>query len=376
MEDNFWKSDWELTRKRYEAWWRHEGLVFRISSPAEVPRLQGPSLEPVQGWWSGIDANYPLTGQEPVDLNTAWLDPDRRARLAELHLASTYFGGESFPYFDTHIGPGSLGMFLGAGSEFESDTVWYHACITDPDSHPPLQFDPQADWFLKHLAIIEAGLERSQGRYLVGMPDLIENLDTLSALRGVEEILLDLILRPEWVHQRIAEVNTAFFAAFDHLFDLIKDPWGGNTVSAFHIWGPGKTAKIQSDMSLMISPKMFGDFVVPALTEQCEWLDYSMYHLDGTGAIMHLDQVLEIESLDAVQWTPQAGIPNGGDPMWYDLYRRILDAGKSVQAVFVNPDEVIPLLNAIGTHGVYIMSFVETEAEVRALVKSVEAYRK
>ncbi len=36
----------------------------------------------------------------------------------------------------------------------------------------------------RRMALIEEGLHRSEGRYLIGIPDMIENLDTLSALRG------------------------------------------------------------------------------------------------------------------------------------------------------------------------------------------------
>ena len=118
----------------------------------------------------------------------------------------------------------------------------------------------------------------------------------------------------------------------------------------------------------MISPAMFREFVVPALTEQCEWLDYSMYHLDGTTALQHLDAILEIEPLDAIEWTPQSGLEGGGSPRWYDLYRRIKTAGKSVQAVGVTPAEVAPLIDAIGPEGLYITTRCATEAEARRLV--------
>jgi hypothetical protein len=375
MENDFWKSDWALTRERYEAWWQREGVILHLTAPRDEPRIPGISPDGIWGGASGIDPDYPLTGQEPVSLETAWLDPDRRVRLAEVHLARTFFGGEAFPYFDTHIGPGSLGLFLGAEAELAPDTVWYHPCITEPDTHPPLRFDPQQIWFVKHQAIIEAGLRRSEGRFLVGMPDLIENIDVLAALRGTQTLLVDMIERPGWVRQRVAEINAAYFAAFDHLFELIEDPWGGNAFCAFHIWGPGKTAKVQCDMAAMISPAMFGDFVVPVLSEQCAWLDYAMYHLDGTQAMIHLDQLLEIEALDAIEWTAQAGRPGGGDPVWYDLYRRILAGGKSVQIIEVKPHEVIPLINAVGTHGVYITTIAETEADARALAAAVDAYR-
>ncbi len=373
--DDFWKEDWDQTRRRYLDWWQHDGLILHVTAPRENPNQPVAQDTGWRGGNSGIDANYPLTGREPVSIETAWLDAERRAQLAEIYIANTYWGGEAIPYFDTHIGPGSLGMFLGARTAIDAETVWYYPCITDPDSHPPLVFDPQQRWVQAHKAIIEAGLRHNQGHYLVGMPDLIENIDVLAALRGTPELLLDMIERPEWVTERVAEINRAFFAAFDMLFDLIRDPWGGNAFCAFKIWGPGKTAKVQCDMAAMISPKMFRQFVVPALTEQCAWLDFAMYHLDGTQAVVQLDHLLAIEPLHAVEWTPQAGRPQGGSPEWYAMYRRILAAGKSVQAIGVEPDEVIPLLDAIGGRGVYIMTETDTEAEARALVEAVEAYR-
>jgi hypothetical protein len=125
----------------------------------------------------------------------------------------------------------------------------------------------------------------------------------------------------------------------------------------------------------MFSPTMFEEIVVPTLTKQCEWLDHPMYHLDGTQAICHLDNLLAIGPLDAIEWTPQAGIEGGGSPRWYDLYLRILDAGKSVQAVGVRPEEVIPLLDAIGGKGIYILTDFHNEREAGKLLAQVEQYR-
>ena len=77
--------------------------------------------------------------------------------------------------------------------------------------------------------------------------------------------------------------------------------------------------------------------------------------LDGTQAVRHLDALLEIEPLDAIEWTPQAGIETGGHKRWHEMYRKILSAGKSVQVVNVEPCEVVPLLDGIGNRGVYIL---------------------
>ncbi len=112
---------------------------------------------------------------------------------------------------------------------------------------------------------------------------------------------------------------------------------GSSAFGAFRIWGPGKTAKVQCDACAMFSPEMFRDFVKPALAEQCAWLDHAIYHLDGTQCICHLDHLLAIDSLRAIEWTPQAGIEGGAHERWFPLYKRILDAGKSVQIMGGGP---------------------------------------
>jgi hypothetical protein len=219
--------------------------------------------------------------------------------------------------------------------------------------------------------LIRYGRDRNRGRYYIAYPDLIENIDTLAQLRDPQMLLMDMIERPDWVQTRIREITDAFFACYDELHKLLGDPWGGTGWCAFGLWGPGKVAKVQCDFSCMISAEMFREFVVPDLARQCEWLDYSMHHLDGTQAMHHLDALLEIEALDAIEWTPQSGIPGGGSPEWYDLYRRIKAAGKSVQAIGVKSDEVEPLIDAVGPEGMLIMSGAETETAARELLRRV-----
>jgi hypothetical protein len=118
----------------------------------------------------------------------------------------------------------------------------------------------------------------------------------------------------------------------------------------------------------MISPAMFRQFVVPPLKAQCEWLDYSLFHLDGTQALCHLDALLEMDALNAIQWTPQPGIESAGHRRWHDLYRRIRGAGKGVQALHVAPDDVLPLLDSIGPEAMFIATTVDTQAAADELV--------
>ena len=354
-----WKPEWATVRQHHIDWWSQRGLVLWCTAPADTPHEDLPDPGP------------------PPSLDERWYGPAWRVRKQEHSLSRTCFAGDSFPILATWSGAGDLAAYLGCPVHLAESTIWYEPIIPDPDAFTgPLRIDPDNPVLRKTLALVDHAVERSQGRYLVSQPDIIENIDILASLRGTQDLLMDLIERPQWVIDRLAEINAAFFEAFDLFYHRIKDGDGGNTF-VFNVWGPGRTAKVQCDACAMFGPDMFRRFVAPMLDAQCRWLDYAMYHLDGEEALPNLDALLDVEPIRAIEWTPKFAYSDqgGGHPMWYDLYRRILAAGKSVQAITVKYDEVIPLLDAVGGHGMFITTTAPTEDAARRLEEQVAPYR-
>ena len=330
------KPDWDEARERFVTWWNgshHERVTLAVMAPRRV------DLPPFE---------------LPAELRTRWLDPEVRIAEAERQFRSTHYLGEAFPYFDTHLGPGSLALYLGCPGILHETTVWYGPIATAPDEVPPLEFDPDDVWWQASRRLAEEGAKRGEGRYLTSVPDLIENLDTVVSFLGVRETMLALKDDPEGVRRLIEEVNQLYFAYYDELYDLVAGPRLGSCFSAFQIWGPGKTAKLQCDASAMISPEAFAEFVAPALVEQASRLDFAAYHLDGPGAVCHVEQLVRIPDLNAIQWTPGAGEPGPGSEVWWPMYRRIRDAGKGLLLLGVSFAEVEPLARHLGPDGVYI----------------------
>jgi hypothetical protein len=356
-----WKSNWEETKQHFINWWHHKGLVFNtwqaVDNPVHHENVHNPG-------------NYP-------NVVYFYTQPAWRANWNHYLLSQQCFNADILPVAGTDIGPGSLALLMGGDARLADDTVWFLPSIdpADPESHPPLCFTPESKWWHITEATLTACAELAQGKYTVGCPDLVENIDIVAALRDPQLLLMDMVERPDWVVEKVWEVNQVFFDVYDRIYDIIKLEDGSSVFGAFRLWGPGKVAKVQCDTSAMFSPAMFAQFVVPALTEQCEWLDHSMFHLDGHQCIKHLDLLLEIDALDAIEWTPDPQVPSGGDSVWYPMYRKILEAGKSVQAIGVKPDEVIPLLDAVGGHGMYIMTSFKSERHAEKMVKLVEPYR-
>lgn len=355
-----WKPDWLQVRQHMLDWWAGKGLVLRLHCPRDQPRdrtLVGPTT--------------------PPDMPRRWLDPEYRARRNEYMLNQAAMLGDFIPIANTNVGAGDLAAMLGSNWSFAPSTVWYTPCIDDPDRCPPLTFDSQDPAFVALADMVRRCVEVADGRYFVGIPDLIENLDILSAMRDPIMVMMDMIERPGWLLEKIDEINLAWFAAFEAFYDIVKAPDGSCTFAAFDLWGPGKTAKVQCDAAAMISRDMFKQFVVPALTRQCQWLDHAMYHLDGEEAMNCLDALLEIEPLNAIEWTPHylAADEGGGHPKWHDMYRRILSAGKSVQAIGVKPEQIIPLLDSVGGQGMYIVGHAQSQSQAQTLIEQAQAYR-
>ena len=304
------------------------------------------------------------------DLSQKWFDPQWRAEYLDWYVAHSSLKADILPVANTQLGPGSLAAILGGVFEGGEDTIWIHP---HPDFTDEIVFNPEHPNWILHKELLKACKAKANGHYFVGMPDLMEGLDVLAALKGTDRVLLDTVMQPEILEQQMQQINDIYFKVFDELYDIIRE---GDEMAFcyFSSWAPGKMSKLQSDISTMISQDDYRRFVQPFIREQCQKIDYTLYHLDGVGAMHHLPALLEIEELNAIQWTPGVGEPQGGSPKWYDLYKKILAGGKSVMACWVTLDELKPLLDHIGADGVHLEMDFHNEKEVEQAMRIVEEY--
>ena len=360
---NTWKPNLEETKRHYIDWWNHRGIVLNMW----------------EHFQEGVKPHADVPAPKPYkDLNQRWFDPAWRADYLDWYVAHSSLMADILPVANTQLGPGSLAAILGGVFEGGEDTIWIHprpaSSVADGVPDDDITFDPNHPNWLLHKELLSACKRKAQGHYYVGMPDLMEGLDVLAALKGTDKVLLDTVMQPEVLERQMQQINDIYFQVFDELYDIIRE---GDEMAFcyFSAWAPDKMTKLQSDISTMISVDDYRRFVQPFIREQCQKIPYTLYHLDGVGAMHHLDALLEIDELNAIQWTPGVGEPQGGSPKWYDLYRRILAAGKSIMACWVTLDELRPLLDNIGGEGVHIEMDFHNEREVEKALRIVEEYR-
>ena len=351
-----WKPNLEETKKHYIDWWNHKGIILNMW----------------EHFQEGVKPHADIPAPKPYrDLNQRWFDPQWRAEYLDWYVAHSSLMADMLPVANTQLGPGSLAAILGGVFEGGEDTIWIHP---DPNYSDDIVFNPQHPNYLLHKELLKACKAKAQGHYYVGMPDLMEGLDVLAAIKGTDKVLLDTVMQPEVLEHQMQQINDIYFQVFDELYDIIRE---GDEMAFcyFSSWAPGKMSKLQSDISTMISVDDYRRFVQPFIREQCQKIDYTLYHLDGVGAMHHLDALLEIKELNAIQWTPGVGEPQGGSPKWYELYQKIIAGGKSIMACWVTLDELRPLLDNIGGDGVHIEMDFHNEREVEQAMKIVDDFQ-
>jgi len=241
------------------------------------------------------------------------------------HLSRIEFIGDGFPLvnFDA-FGPGVLAAFCGARLDNSSGGVWFWPQREMEIGDIHVRYDPENVYVRRIKDLYRAGLEKWQGTVVMGMPDLGGVLDVAATFRGTDHLLMDLYDEPDEVQRLIHEIHTAWYEAYEDLAQVLRPQ------NAFSNWSCLLSSEpsyiIQCDFCYMIGNPMFREFVLDTLRRDTERLTHTIYHLDGVGELNHLDDILALEKLDAVQWVPGAGQPS---PMhWMDVFRRIAASGK------------------------------------------------
>ncbi len=357
-------DNWAEIKQRFEAWWNLKGM------DRPLMRIVASKRE-----YSG-NSNNNIKYENPEEYYT---NIKKRVEQYKNYYKTHKFYAEAFPNFDINLGAGSMALYLGCEPIFSEDTIWFKKCVKESwHDFGPLCYNPNNLWWKRHIEMINQAKELINGDFPIGIPDIIENMDILSAMRGPQELCYDLIDEPELIFGYLKQLDELYFKYYDTIYNLVKLEDESSVYTAFQIWGPGKTAKVQCDFSAMMSPSQFKNMVVPFLREQCKKMSNSMYHLDGPGAVKHLDALLEIEELNAVQWTPGAGDPDGANEVWYPIYDKIISANKGLwigigEGMYDDwIDKVGKLVKRYGPHHLYILFPEMSDEEAVNLVLLAE----
>lgn len=345
------KENWAETKQHMEAFWNKDyekrcSLAIHTPFPGEQNLLPNPAQNLEEGYTS------------PESLYANWENACRSSQCF----------GEGIQSFLLNFGTAGHAEYFGANPHYAPDTIWFAPSLAEPDASL-LQYDDAP--FQRHLKIARTMAEKAQGDFLVGMPDNCGILDALAEMRGTENLLMDLVESPEFVKDACRQILDVWKKTQQEFFQVLSENnEGGSSHSWMQLWCAGRHAQIQCDFSVMISPAMYEEFVLPEIQECAEFLDHITYHLDGQEQIRHLDLILSVKELDNIQWTPVAGQPKTST--FLKELQKIQAAGKGL-VLIPDKEEVPYLMENLSHKGLHlVLNNVESREEAEHFLQMAE----
>jgi hypothetical protein len=188
--------------------------------------------------------------------------------------------------------------------------------------------------------------------------------DTLASLRSSYKLLFDVADCPDYVREFELYLMKQWIEIYQGSYDITSVGAEGSTCW-FNLWSPGKFYAAQCDFAYMISPQTFRDVFLPAIEMQTQYLDHTIFHVDGVGSFAHVDVLIELPRLQAIQILPGAGKPS---PLHYlDVLKKVQAKGKNLW-IRIRPNEVEQALSELSARGLFITTQCRTEEEARTLI--------
>jgi len=346
--------DLNKIKEVFEAWWNKslDRPLIQIFSPK--------------------DMYIPSTLIDSYAFLRYYPDIDKALDMIFEDFSNIIFWKEAFPNIFVNLGPGCLSAYLGAELKFDAHagTAWFQGTFS-LESLKEITFNSENKWWKYTLKCIEKALSRCQDA-VVAFPDLLDTATVVGQLRGnyPTTLLKDMFTNRLMIKKVLERVHDIWFKCYDTLCEVMNCSENGYSTWA-GLWSRSKHFVIQCDTIVYLSPKLFDDFIYPLIIEECERIPRTMWHLDGPLELNHLDKLLNVDELDAIQWIPGAGNPDAGNDCWVPLYKKILAKEKLLQ-IIVPSEKVLSILNKISPKGVAITAICKTEEEAANLIRELE----
>jgi len=349
------KEKYSTVLDEYEKFWKRENTERCILNIA----YKNPTVDPYR---------------KPASVEERWLDEEYIYNAFKTRVKNTEYIAEGIPMLFTNLGPGCLAACIGGNYGLTDKTVWFDQkpVIDDWENPPRLRFNENSEMW-QHIV-------RLQNKFMTdpdvhfSITDLGGVLDIIASLRSTETLLYDLYDYPDEVKECTERVLKMWYKAFDMQVETIR-----KTGQPFNNWMniPSKEPwyPIQCDFCFMISPLQFEEFVLPHVVDQANRIERSIYHLDGTGEIPHLDMLLNIPTLNGVQWVAGAGEAPLTDKKWFDIYKKIQDKKKNLVLLSgINENDMAGaerLIKSIDPKGVYISVNCSCKGKAEDLLEKI-----
>lgn len=348
----------DMAMQRVEAWYQNEIIdrppvrfqahnAFLNAATEEIEKL---TQEEKKNWWFDVELQ--------VDLFVKSIDGRR-------------FHGETFPVYFPNLGPEVYAAFYGADLVYSEVTSYAEPLVRTWDEIEQPKLDVSNEYFKTLEALTSHALERCEGKFMVGYTDLHPGLDCVAAWRDPQVLCLDLFDNPEGVKDLISKSITDFEHIFDHFDGMLKEKQQ-LSVSWMGIPSFGKMHIPSCDFSSLISPEFFIEFGLPILEQEVKSMTHNIFHVDGIGITKHLDAILSVPEVHALQWVQ--GVGDDYPIMQWVPFIKEYQARGIPMVIDLAKEDIDAFVEVMDPEGLFLWVATECEDEEIEILKHIEKW--
>lgn len=351
------KPDFDVCMDRINAWFNQE-----IIDRAPI-RFSAHNAE--------YNDNIELSGHTWNNLKERWWNTEYQLELFEYKLNHSTFNAETFPVFWPNLGPEVFTAFYGVELEYKEVTAYAIPSIKSWDQVDNIQIDFNNPYFRKLEEMTFQALDRCKGKYLVGYTDIHAGIDCAAAFRDPQQLCMDILIEPEQVKKLVDISSRDFHTVFNHFDSILKShnqlsvTWMGiPSYDKMHI--PG------CDFASMLSPEDFDTFVMPTIKNEIAAMTQNVFHVDGKGVARHLDKLLELPEITAIQWVQGMG-KDTPIMQWVPLIKKVQAAGKSL-VIDLKVSELDSFMSEVSPKGILLC--IDADLDIQdEIMKRVQKWK-
>lgn len=300
----------------------------------------------------------------PDSLYERWTDVEYLIASNRSYMEQMCYLGDSFPLACPNLGPDFTGATFGTDIIFEKYTSYGVPVIKDWSEE--LTFREDNKWWKMMLDMTRAFVDDACGDYVVGITDMHPGVDGVVSLRGPQNTCYDMYDNPEKVVALAEKIFEAYKFQLAKLYEITEKNNTGCS-NWMGIWSPELWYPTSCDFICMISEDMFTEYIVPVIEKEVNMLNgRTLFHLDGPGAVKHLDTLLDIPGIAGIQW-----IQDPGQPLfeWMDMLKKIQSKGKLLH-INATADELPVIAEELTPEGLSVhLNFTPTVEEAHSIIK-------
>jgi hypothetical protein len=343
----------EMAMKRVYAWYQNE----IIDRPPVRFMAHNAFLEA---------AKEDIANLSPQEKEAWWFDAELQIDLFIKSIQDQRFHAETFPVYFPNLGPDVYAAFYGTQLIFGEVTSWSVPLIKDWGQLDELRFDKNNVYFKKIEELTQCALERCSGKSLVGYTDLHPGLDCAAAWRDPQQFCIDLIDQPHQA-KRLLDIAIQDFECIYNHFDEILKAAGQLSVSWMGIPSFGRMHIPSCDLSTLISPAFYAEFGLPILRREVQTMTHNIFHMDGKGVARHLDSILSVPEVHAIQWVQ--GVGDDYPIMQWVPFIKKLQSHHIPVIVDLSLSELEGFIDAMDPHGLFLWVATVSEDQEIDIVK-------